>query len=130
MKYALHDTEISKIVCNNEGLELHFGKGVYLLNEKGTESELSKPCRLVITINGFDRTRTYEHITVTRTKKSKVTEMDFADFLKLLEKDSLRIDIDYYSFFGASILLKGYLNKCEIELTVTEIEKAEYIFDE
>ena len=129
MKYALHDTEINKIVCNNKGLELHFVNGVYLLDEKGKETELSNPCRMDITINGFDNTKLYEHITVTKTRKLKVSEIEFYDFLKLLEKNLFKIDIDYYSFFGSSILLKGYVGKYIIELIITEIEKAEYMFD-
>lgn len=130
MKYALHDTQINKIVCNHQGVELYFENGVYLLDETGKETAPSAPCRLVITINAFDATKIYEHIIVTQFRKSKVTEISFADFLKLLEKNTFDIDMDYYSYFGASILLKGYSGKYEIELAISEIEKAEYEFDE
>ena len=129
MKYALHDTEINSIDCNSAGIEFRFVKGVYLLNEQGKEGELSYPCRMIITINDFNSYRMYEHITVMKSRKSKISEIAFEDFLKLLEKDSFNVDIDYYSFFGASILLKGYCGKFKIEFTITEVDKVEYIFD-
>ena len=65
-----------------------------------------------------------------KNRKSKVAMMDFADFLKLIEKNPFDVDIDYYSFFGASVLLKGYCGKYGIEFTITEIEKVEYLFEE
>ena len=129
MKYALHDTEINSIVCNNAGIEFYFAKGVYLLNEQGKEGERSYPCRMVITINEFSSCRMYEHITVMKHRKSKITDIAFEDFLKLLKEDSFDVDIDYYSFFGASILLKGYCGKFGIEFTITEVDKVEYVFD-
>ena len=129
MKYALHDTKINNIVSNNEEIELYFAEGIYLLGEEGKEAELSDPCRMLITINGFNCSKPYEHITVIKAKKSKVTEIDFADFIKLVEENSFDIDIDYYSFFGAAILLKGYCGKYGIELTIMEVDKVEYIFE-
>ena len=130
MKYALHDTEINIINCNSAGIEFRFAKGVYLLNEQGKEGKLSCPCRMIITINDFNSYRMYEHLTVMKSRKSKLSEMAFEDFLKLLEKDSFEVDIDYYSFFGASILLIGYCGKFGIEFTITEVAKVEYVFDE
>ena len=129
MQYGLHDTTINKIISNKTGIELYFESGVYLLDEQGRETELSDPCRMVISINRFDSTQMFEHITVTKIRKSKATEMNFSDFLKLVEKNVFEIDMDYYSFFGHSILLKGYCGQYGIELTITEIEKAEYRFD-
>ena len=130
MKYALHDTQINSIVCNNEGIEFHFAQGVYFLNEQGKEGERSSSCRMVITIGDFDSRRMYEHVTVMKSGKSKISEIAFAEFLKLLEKDSFVVDIDYYSFFGASILLKGYCGKFNIEFTITEVDKVEYLFEQ
>ena len=55
--------------------------------------------------------------------------MEFADFLKLVAKHTFRVDVDYYSFFASAILLKGYCGASRIELVMTEIESAEYVFD-
>ena len=69
-KYALHDTAIDEIVCTDKGVELRFANGVYLLNQNGKETALSDPCRMVVDISGFDGTRIFEHITVTKTERS------------------------------------------------------------
>lgn len=127
MEYALHDTEINKIVCSDKGIELHFENGVYFTDEKGKEMELSGACKMDITISQFDPTRIWEHITVTKIRKSKIKEIAFTDFLKLLENSPFTIYIDYYSTLGPSILLKGDCGKYAIELSVTETEKVEYI---
>ena len=129
MKYGLHDTSFNKIVCSNSGLELYFSNGVYLLSEQGIETELSAPCRMIVEISGFGVEKIFEHITVKKIRKCKTIEIDFAEFLLLLENNTFSIDMDYYSFFSASILLKGYVGKYEIEFTITEVEKAEYLFD-
>ncbi len=119
-----------QIVCSNKGIELYFENGVYVSKEKGEEFELSEACKIVITISDFDPTKTYEHITVTKIRKSKIKEIEFTDFLKFLEKSPFTIYIDYYSPLGSSILLKGDCGKYGIELSITETEKVEYIFGE
>ena len=129
MKYSLHDTVLNKIAFDRSGITLHFKNGVYLLDNDGRETELSGPCRIAVTINKFNSMNKYEHITVTKTAKSKIDEIDIERFIKMLDENSFRIDSDYYSFFGSSILLKGYIGKYAIEFIITEIEKAEYLFD-
>ncbi len=57
-------------------------------------------------------------------------EIEFNDFLKLMERSPFTIYIDYYSTLGPSMLLKGDCGKYAIELSVTETEKVEYIFGE
>lgn len=129
MKYILHDTKVNSIICNSDGVELCFEKGVYVLNEQGKASELSGPCRMVISIKFFDRDKMYEHISVTKTKKSKEKYIEYADFLQLVEKYSFEIYIDYYSFFAEAILLTGNCGENAIRFEITEVENVKYIFE-
>lgn len=128
MRYGLHDTAVNRIACNQEGIELFFRDGVYFLNENGNETALSGACKMAIKIDKFDPRRTYEHISICQFRKSKVKRIEFVEFTKLVEKDAFQVDIDYYSFFGAAILLKGRCGKFEIEFTITDVDKVEYIF--
>ena len=128
-KYALHDTEINKVTIHNGGIELHLDNGVYLVDDNGKEMEFSAPCRVSIVINTFNFANVWEHITIMKFRKSKVKEIDFDEFLKLLNVNSFDITMEYYSLFGAAMLFKGYIGKYGIEVAITEIEKVEYVFD-
>lgn len=129
-KYLLHDAIINDIFCNDDGIDLFFEKGVYIVNEQGKEAELSGPCKMRITLPFFDSNKMFQFITVTKIKKSTISDIEFADFLKILRKYTFRIYIDYYSFFGASVLFIGDCGENVIHLTITDIDKVEYIFEQ
>ena len=46
----------------------------------------------------------------------------------MIKKDNFKIYLDFYSSFAQGLLLKGYCNKCEIELLITEINDIQFIF--
>ena len=127
MKYILHDAIVNDIVCNDDGIELCFGKGVYVMNEQNGESELSGPCRMSIQVKYLDGDNILEHIIVKRINKSMITDMKFDDFLKSVRNNSFKLYIDYYSFFGESVLLIGDCGQDAIFFTVTEIDSIDYI---
>lgn len=129
MKYILHDAIINNIVCTEDGIELYFDKGVYVINEKGQEAEISGPCRISINIQQFDSCKMFEHITITKSRKSKITDIEYEDFLKSVRKYSFKLYVDYYSFFAESILLIGSCGENMFYFTITEVEKVDYIFE-
>ena len=47
-QYGFHDTEISSIDCEGLEVKLNFDKGIYLLDENGKETILSKPMQVIL----------------------------------------------------------------------------------
>jgi len=130
MKYGLHDTQINDIVNCENGIVLNFNGGVYLLDAEGHETELTKPCKLVLKIIGYDKVNSCAQITVNKIYKSKITEIEFDEFLRLIKISPFSVISDYYSFFDASVMLRGYCGNYAIVFTVTDVESAEYVFCE
>ncbi len=127
IKYVLHDAEVNNIVCTEDGIELIFDKGVYVKTEQGNDYELLSPCRMIINIKYFDRSKLYEHISIIKHRNFKGKYIEYEDLLKLIEKHSFRIYIDYYSFFADSISLSGDCGDYGINLTITEVDKIDII---
>lgn len=52
-QYGFHDTEISSIDCEGLEVKLNFDKGIYLLDENGKETILSKPMQVILKISSY-----------------------------------------------------------------------------
>ena len=129
-QYGLHDTVINKITRTNVGIILEFDDGVYLLDDTGKETVLSKKCNLELKINFFDRQKMYEHIEIKRICKKKIEKIEYDEFEALLSKNTFTVYLDYYCPFGDSVLIKGSIGKYGIEFVVTEIAELFYSFED
>lgn len=129
-QYGLHDTIINRITRTNVGIILEFNDGVYLLDDTGKETVLSKKCNLELKINFFDRQKMYEHIEIKRICKKKIEEIEYDEFEALLSKNTFTVYLDYYRPFGDSVLIKGSIGKYGIEFVVTEIAELSYSFED
>ena len=129
-QYGLHDTVINKIVSTEVGIILQFDDGVYLLDDTGKETVLSKKCNLDLKINFFDKQNLYEHIEIKRIYKKKIEEIKYDEFEALLSKHTFSVYLDYYCPFGDSLLIKGSIDKYCIEFVVTEIAELSYSFED
>ena len=127
--YGLHDTEINRITCTDVGIILEFSNGVYLLDNTGKETVLSKKCYFELKINSFDRLNISEHIEIKRIRKKKIKEIEYDKFVALLSKNTLSIYLDYYCPFAGSLLIKGSIDKYGIEFVVSEIAELSYSFE-
>lgn len=129
--YGLHDTEINEISVTDEGIELFFDGGVYRLDGCGKETTLTQKCSLLIAIRDFDRNDLFGHIEIVLHENKRVKEitlMRLRDMLK--DAGPIILDLDFYSYFSDAMLLKGHIGKNKIEITVSEIEKTEFLFGE
>lgn len=126
IQYGLHDTNIHQIEINQNGIIMHFNEGVYLLNEHNKETVLTNACRLYIRIDFFNSQAPYEHIIVSRIYKNKIKEIDIKEFFKYMKLNYFTVDLDFYSNFSNSILLKGYIDKFDFEIIISEIQKFEF----
>lgn len=129
-QYGLHDTTINRITCTDDGIILEFDDGVYLLDETGRETVLSKKCYLEIKINFFNRQKMFEHIEIERIYKKKSEEIEYDEFITLLSKYAFSIYLDYYSPFADSLLIRGSIGKYGIDFVVTEVAELTYTFEE
>lgn len=129
-QYGLHDTVINRITCTDSGINLEFDDGVYLLDDTGHETVLSKKCCLKLEINFFDRQNMYEHIEIKRIFKNRIKEIEYDEFQALLSNDTFSVYLDYYCPFGDSLLIKGSIDKYGIEFVVTEIAALSYVFED
>lgn len=128
-QYGLHDAQINKITCTNEGIILEFYNGIYILDESGKEAELSKKCYLELKINFFDRRKMYESIQINLIRKNRIKEIEYAEFETMLMKNAITVYLDYYSPFADSLLIKGSMKQGGIEFIVTEIAELSFIFE-
>lgn len=127
-RYGLHDTFINKVVLTNNGVEFVFREGVYLLDSTGKMTNKTDTCTMDVYICDFDKDSIYQHVEVRKIFKNKIAEIEFKEFLKLLNKNSFKIYLDWYSFFANSMLLTGSIGRYEIEIKITEIEKFFFAF--
>lgn len=129
-QYGLHDTIINRITRTDDGIILEFDNGVYLLDDSGHETVLSKKCNLELKINFFNTQKMYEHIEIKRICKKKIEEIEYDEFEALLSKNTFTVYLDYYCPFGDSVLIKGSIGKYGIEFVVTEIAELSYSFED
>lgn len=129
-QYGLHDTVINRINRTDDGIILEFDNGVYLLDDTGKETVLSKKCNLELKINFFDRQNMFQHIAINLIRKKRIKEIEYDKFEALLSKNVFSVYLDYYRPFGDSFLIKGSIDKYGIEFEVSEIAELSYTFED
>lgn len=130
-RYILHDTSINEISQDTGKLYFYINQGVYWIDVNNENESFNKTnsCKIEISIDNLDVDKIYQHIVVKKIYKSKIKEIEFNTFLKLLKYNKeFKIDVDYYSFFAKSLLLKGRVGKYEMELVITEIKDVVFGF--
>lgn len=120
-QYGFHDTEISAIDSNNLEIKIKFNKGIYLLDERGTETILSNPMQMVLKVNPrFDNSKCAFEI---REYGKRLKYIDYLSLKKYLQEESFQISMVYYSRFDQCILFDGGINKKQIMLSIEGIEE-------
>lgn len=127
IEYGLHDTNVNDIIIEKNGLTLLFREGVYILNDAGKETSLSKPCKMNINIENFNSNSLFEHCSFYKCYKKHFSEVDLFEIKKLLLKNPFEIDLDFYSPFARAISLRGHIGKYLAEIKITEIQSIEFI---
>lgn len=126
IEYGLHDTSVNDIIIEENGVILLFQDGVYFLNDAEKETALSKPCKMCIKIEDFDKNSLFEHCSFYKCHKKHFSEIEFSEIKKLLLKNRFDIDLDFYSKFARAISLRGHIGKYLAEIRITEIQSIEF----
>ena len=126
IEYGLHDTFINDIIVEENGLIFLFQEGVYILDDMGRETTLSKPCKMNICIEDFDSNRLFEHCSFYKCRKKHFSEVDLSDIKKLLLINRFAIDLDFYSPFARAISIRGHIGKYMAEIRISEIQSIKF----
>ena len=130
-EYAFHDTDLRRVEIVRDGVKLVFPEGIYQTDEHGKELFLTPSCEIVLRIRDFDPANVWEHVSVLKQVRKKVSDLAFSAFADRVEKDAFRIYMQYCSFFSSGLLFKGEVGKIDVEWEITEIENVSlHFFDE
>ena len=120
-QYGFHDTEISSIDCEGLEVKLNFDKGIYLLDENGKETILSKPMQVILKISScFD---SFEESFEIKEYGKKVKYLEYITLQKHLQKESFGISMCYYSNFNSCILFDGGILKRNIMFSIEGVNE-------
>lgn len=127
-KYCLHDCVINNVEIKDSTLILCAAKGVYEFDVNIGTHKIRENCNILITIDGLSEKESYEHISVNLFKKSVRKDISFNKFRGMVKNNNFKIYLDFYSNFAQGLLLKGFCDKYEIELLITEVNDINFIF--
>ena len=120
-QYGFHDTEITSIDCKGLEVKLNFDKGIYLLDENGKETILSKPMQVILKISSyFD---SFEEAFEIKEYGKKVKYIEYLTLNKYLQKESFGISMCYYSNFNSCVLFDGGISKRNIMFSIEGINE-------
>lgn len=127
-KYGLHDCAVNDIFIENEKIVFCFDSGVYELDDCGKERNLTESCKMKVKVAGLNQDKLWEHVEINRVYKGTICETEYDDFVQKVKEINFDIDINYYSRFCNSILLKGYIKDEKYEVEITEVSAVEFVF--
>lgn len=120
-RYGFHDTKISSVDGDGLEIKLSFNNGIYLLNEKGKEVNLSNPIQIILKIDSyFD---SFEETFEIKEYGKKVKYIEYLKLKKYLQKESFGISMAYYSNFNNCILFDGGISKKNIMFSIEGINE-------
>ena len=120
-QYGFHDTEITSIDCEGLEVKLNFDKGIYLLDENGKETVLSKPMQVVLKIDSYFES--FEEAFEIKEYGKKVKYIENLTLNKYLQKESFGISMCYYSNFNSCILFDGGISKRNIMFSIEGVNE-------
>lgn len=120
-QYGFHDTEISSIDYEDLQIKLNFDEGIYLLDEKGKETVLSKPMQVILKINF--KFNSLEEVFEIKECGKRVKHIDYSLLEKYMQKEAFKIWMVYYSNFNKCILFDGGICKKQIMLSIEGIDE-------
>ncbi len=129
-KYGLHDCRLDDILFENGNIVFCFHSGVYRLNSVGKEIERTAACRMTVEFNEKCPLEICDHIEINQILHRKIKEINCHEFIENVKKFKFDIDINYYSYFCNTVLLKGYINNGKYEIVISEVKKVGFTFVE
>ena len=129
MQYGLHDTKIDRITPEGNSIVFEFDNGVYGLSASGKEMALTGKCRLKITADIAATAELENYVNIRRSFKNRTKELTITELTGLVDKYCFNVDNLYFSVFNNEVLIVGGIGKYGIEIYISDILQAEYIFN-
>lgn len=128
-QYGLHDTKIDRIILEGNSIVFEFDNGVYGLSESGKEVALTDKCSLKITVDTAANEELENYVDIRRSFKKKTKELTIRELIGLADKNYFDVHNLYFSAFNSEVLIVGGIGKYGIEIYISDILQAEYIFN-
>lgn len=120
-QYGFHDTEISSIEGKDLDIILKFNNGIYLLDENGKETILSKPMEIILKIDSYFNS--FEEAFEIKEYGKKVKYIEYQTLNKYLQEESFGVSMCYYSNFNSCVLFDGGILRRNIMLSIEGISE-------
>ena len=111
--YLFHENSIIDFQLNKSKLIIHLENGIYNCITNTVEDS-----KIELEIENFHKNQLYGNIIISKNKKRNIS---IRKFKKLLLKNKFKIYLDLYSSVFNVILLKGTINKMELEIFISEV---------
>lgn len=126
LKYGIHDCVVDKIYIKDQQIMFSFCSGVFELNDLGRETELTVPCTMVVNVANLGNIN--NNILIKKRRKSNIKTIGFDKLIGLMKKSKLEIHMNFLSCFCNTVLLQGYIEKYEIQITISQVDQILFEF--
>lgn len=128
-QYGFHDTEFSSIEISETEIKLDFDNGVYLLDETGKETRLSKPAIIVVKVALQPFIEQVEQQIEIRECNRKYKDIKYSKFKEYLQKEHFEVFMVYFSPFDNTVLVTGSIgHNRSIDLSITGVKDIQVLF--
>lgn len=128
-QYGFHDTEFSSIEISGTEIKLDFDKGVYLLDETGKETQLSKPAIIVVKVALQPFIEQVEQQIEIRECNRKYKDIEYSKFKEYLQKEHFEVFMVYFSPFDNTVLVTGSIGQNRsIDLSIAGVKDIQVLF--
>ena len=116
-RYGLHDTQLTKIRVVDDWIDLEFGKGIYNLDSKNKEIDLTNGCHIFIQIRDPDIEKCVEIVEI---DKGRLHPIGLAELQQMMVRSAFEVEFDFYSNFNNAMMLIGYIASRKVVFTIYE----------
>lgn len=128
-QYGFHDTEFSSIEISETEIKLDFDNGVYLLDETGKETRLSKPAIIVVKVALQPFIEQVEQQIEIRECNRKYKDIEYSKFKEYLQKEHFEVFMVYFSPFDNTVLVTGSIGQNRsIDLSIAGVKDIQVLF--
>lgn len=127
-QYGFHDTEFSSIEIDGTEIKLHFDKGIYLLDETGNETQLSKSAIVALKVALQPFIEQVEQQIEIKIVDEKCGDLEYSDLKKDLKKEPFEVFAVYFSPFNNTVLFTGSIGNKSVDLSIEGVQNIQVLF--
>lgn len=127
--YGFHDTEFSSLEIVGNQIKLNFDKGIYLLDETGNETELSKSAIVVLNVILQPFIERVEQQIEVKECDERHKDIEYSELKEYLQKDSFEVFAVYFSPFNNTVLFAGSIDDKSFDLSIENVQGIQVLFE-